>query len=171
MILCPVCEHPQAHGSECEVCGRPIPERSAADVFVPAAEGLEPTAHPPIDTGTERLADVEPTRFAAAAFVAAAGPDVESTRAAPVNVEVSLAPDVEQTAERAPGAPTPAPAIAVCRYCRTPATPGERFCAGCGMSVPAFGSGAGGASSPAPRICGCGAAVRGSRCPSCGARE
>ena len=25
MITCPVCEHPQAQGTECDICGRPFP--------------------------------------------------------------------------------------------------------------------------------------------------
>jgi hypothetical protein len=176
MIVCPVCEHPQAQGTECEVCGKrlaPGPAEPAA--ALPRVPDLEPTAHAPGGAPSERLADLEPTGHAGAQAVALdAVPDLEATRAAPVDVATAPIPDVEPTRTSIPGdAPTAVPAVIACRYCRTPAAPGERICGRCGMRLPAFGSAAAqraGGGEPAARLCSCGAPVRGALCPSCGAR-
>lgn len=173
MIVCPVCEHQQPQGAECEVCGKKILHGAAAIPQVPPIEGLEATRHAEVDAGEERLAGIELTRHDAIGEVAPdVTPGMEETRAAPVDVTVAPVPDVERTAEAIPGdARTAPPAFVVCRYCRTTAMPGERLCARCGMRLPAFEAAA------APevaeglvRYCGCGAKVEGSRCRSCGAR-
>jgi hypothetical protein len=174
MIVCPVCEHAQDRGAECEVCGKRLAPPSGADPSEPRVEGLEPTVRPPVDAAASALPELEPTRHAAVA--AAAGddrvPDLEATSAAPVDVDAAPAPDVERTAAEIPGdAPTALPALAVCRYCRTPAAPDERICARCGMRLPVLARG------PAPEAadegwrCSCGTAARGSLCPTCGARR
>ncbi len=173
MIVCPVCEHPQPQGAECEVCGkRLVAGPSAADLAIPAVEGLEPTHLPSSDAlpAGERIAGLEPTLHAAAAHVDDAMRDLEATRAAPVDVDVDPTPDLERTVNGIPGdAPTALPALPVCRYCRTPAMPGDRICFRCGMRLPVLGSAAEEAP-PAIRRCSCGTAVRGSLCPTCGAR-
>lgn len=173
MIVCPVCENRQAQGAECEVCGKKILQGPAAIPFVPPIEGLEPTRHADVDAGSERVAEIERTRYDEIGEVAPeTTPGLEETRAAPVDVEVAPAPDVERTAEGIPGdAPTALPAFVVCRYCRTTAMPGERICARCGMRLPTLGAGpAGDAPDETQRLCSCGAMVRGDRCSSCGAR-
>jgi hypothetical protein len=180
MIVCPVCEHPQAQGAECEVCGkRLVAGPSAADLAIPTVEGLEPTLLSPVDAPADRVPELEPTLLHTAAATAAAAaldvtPDLEATRAPPVDVQVSPVPDVERTAMEIPGdAPTAVPAFATCRYCRTPAMPGERICSRCGMRVPFIGGPAIDAGNPeAARICTCGTTIRAgaSLCPSCGAR-
>jgi hypothetical protein len=181
MIVCPVCEHPQAQGAECEVCGkRLVAGVSAADLAIPAVEGLEPTRVAPVEAPAERVLELEPTFLDVAGVAAAAPaldvtPDLEATRAAPVDVDVAPAPDVERTAMAIPDdAPTAVPAFATCRYCRTPAMPGERICSRCGMRLPVVAVAAAGAGD-APvvlRTCTCGATVRpdASLCPACGAR-
>jgi hypothetical protein len=181
MIVCPVCEHQQAQGAECEVCGkRLVAGVSAADLAIPAVEGLEPTLHAPAGAGGggELVAELEPTLHdpaaARAPVPADPTPDMEATRTAPVDVAVELTPDLERTAAQLPDdAPTALPAFATCRYCRTPAMPGERLCSRCGMRLPVV-AGASGPAAVAPvAICSCGMVLRegASLCPSCGARH
>jgi hypothetical protein len=173
MMICPVCEHAQIQGAECDVCGRRLAAPSVADPSQPRVDGLEPTGHPGVDAAVAILPELEPTRHGPAASAEDRVPDLEETRAAPVDVDVAPAPDVEHTAAEIPGdAPTALPAVAVCRYCRTPAAPGERMCARCGMRLPAPATG------PAPADdgeggwrCSCGTLARGSLCPGCGARR
>ncbi len=56
VITCPLCQHQQARGLECDVCGRPFPEHLVAEVGqealpVEPMPGLETTAvAPPEDT-------------------------------------------------------------------------------------------------------------------------
>lgn len=177
MIVCPVCEHQQPQGAECDVCGkRLVPGVSEADLGIPQVEGLEPTLRAPVDAPAERVAELEPTRqdSGAVAFAPDPTPDLEATRAAPVDVEVDPTPDVERiTSETSGDAPTALPAFATCRYCRTPAMPGERICGRCGMRLPVVSEGAGAAeAAEALPICTCGAPIRpgASLCPACGAR-
>jgi hypothetical protein len=171
MIVCPVCEHAQAQGAECDVCGKKLLHGAAAIPLVPPVEGLEPTRHADVDAPEERLGELEPTLHAAGADAPLElVPGVEETRAAPVDVAVETTPDVERIGDEIPAdAPTEVPLLVTCRYCRTQATAGDRVCGRCGMRLPVFEAG------PAPeeapvRRCSCGAAVRGSLCPACGAR-
>jgi hypothetical protein len=176
MIVCPVCEHQQAQGAECEVCGKRLAAGpSAADLAVPPVEGLEPTGHAPIDVAAEHVVELEPTLHAAAADAAPdPTPDLEATCTAPVDVEVAPTPDVERTAAAPDDLPTVLPAFVTCRYCRTPAMPGERLCARCGMRLPVVTEGAPGPAAAAEvHLCTCGAPLRPgvTLCPSCGARQ
>lgn len=171
MTVCPVCEHPQPQGPECEVCGKRLVKGPTGADLVSPVDGLEPTSHPPADTGAERLAELEPTRHAAAAPADDRTPELEATRAAPVDVDAEPAPDVEPTAAGIPGdLPTVLPAVLSCRYCRTPAVSGERLCTRCGMRLPLPGGVREEAAAAAGRRCSCGTLVRGSLCPTCGAR-
>ena len=80
---------------------------------------LEPTLAAPTDAPEERT------------------PDLEATRAAPIDVDAPPMADVERIEAPIPGdAPTALPIAPVCRYCRTPAVPGERLCSRCGMRLP-----------------------------------
>jgi hypothetical protein len=172
MIVCPVCEHAQAQGTECEVCGKRLSRGpSAADLALPPVPDLEPTSHAPIDAPEQRLPELEATRHAAAAAVAAETvPGMEATRAVPVDVDAEPVPDLERASAPIPGdSPTAIPAIAVCRYCRTPAAPEERICGRCGMRLPVVVRAADEAAT-AVRVCTCGTPVGGALCPSCGAR-
>ncbi len=173
MIVCPVCEHSQAEGAECEVCGKRLVEGPAGIPVVPPIEGLEPTSAGDVDAPVERVGELEPTALAA-------GPDapvepvlLEATRMAPVEVAVEATPDVERIGDAIPDdAATEVPLFVTCRYCRTEAMPGERVCARCGMRLPDFGGPAAAGREPEQRVCGCGAIVRGTgMCPSCGARR
>jgi hypothetical protein len=178
MIVCPVCEHPQPSGADCEVCGkRLVAGLSEEDLAIPAVEGLEPTLHAAAGEAADggRLPDLEPTPHEPGAAVAEdRTPDLEETRAAPVDVDVAPVPDVERTAaEPADDAPAALPAFPTCRYCRTPAMPGERICGRCGMRLPVAAATEERRDEPALAICSCGAPLRAgaSLCPRCGARR
>jgi hypothetical protein len=134
-------------------------------------EGLEPTGHAAVQAPPAILPELEPTRHAPAAPADDRTPDIEPTRAPPVDVEVAPAADLERTAAEIPGdAATPLPAVVTCRYCRTPAAPGERLCARCGMRLPGVRTEPPAPAGEAGWRCTCGTLVRGSLCPSCGAR-
>ncbi len=175
MIVCPVCEHPQAQGANCDVCGkRLVAGLSAADLAIPPVDGLEPTLHMPADALEERMPDLEPTiRGAGGGFVDDPTPDLEATASAPVDVDAPPVPDLERTDQEIPGdAPTAIPEVVVCRYCRTPAAPGERLCARCGVRLPLVAAAPLGDDPAQLRVCSCGTTVRpdAALCPSCGAR-
>lgn len=174
MIVCPVCEHRQEQGAECGVCGKKLLHGAAAVPYVPLVEGLEPTGHGAVDAGSERMGEIEATRFGDVGEVAFdSTPGIEETRAAPVDVSVEPIADVERTTAGIPGdAPTALPAFVVCRYCRTQGMPGERICSRCGMRLPFVESAAAaGGPEAEDRTCSCGAKVRGGRCGNCGARH
>ncbi len=175
MIVCPVCEHAQAAGGECEVCGWVLAAAGgrAAPPAVPV-EGLEPTAHERVGVRAEPFADLEPTLRPPADEVPGEAPDLDAGRAAPVDVDAPMLPDLERAADGVPeDGPTAIPTFTTCRYCRTPAMPGERLCARCGMRLPVVEEPRAAATAEVGlRRCGCGALVAGDRlCPSCGARR
>jgi hypothetical protein len=178
MIVCPVCEHQQEAGSECETCGRRLEEGRGTDAPVAPIEGLEFTA---LDgaaaaeaaTG-EPMIELEVTRFEPAEepLLAEIVEDLEQTRVEPVEVTDDPTPDVERVLAGLPDdGPTRLPVVFTCRYCRTAAGPGERVCGRCGMKLelPAVATSAAGTGGP--RLCSCGTPVTRSRCPACGARN
>ncbi len=172
MIVCPVCEHQQAQGAECEVCGKKLLHGAAAIPPVAPLEGFEPTGRPGVDAPPARMAELDPTHHAPARHVDDRVPDVDRGRADPVDPDVALLPDIDRgEVAGIPGdAPTAVPAFIVCRYCRNPAMPGERICSHCGMRLPVYEEDA---AKPelAARLCSCGTPVRGAVCPNCGARR
>ncbi len=171
MIVCPVCEHPQAQGGECEVCGKRLVEGPAGIPAVAPLDDLEPTRVADAPTGVARLRELEPTAYAQGADAPLEAVLVEATRVAPVDVAVEPAPDLERIGDGIPDdGPTEVPLFVTCRYCRAEAMPGERVCGRCGMRLPDFGTPSS-EDEPAARLCGCGATVRGGACPSCGARR
>jgi hypothetical protein len=171
MIVCPVCEHQQAQGGECDMCGKRLSDGLATVPAVAAMEGLERTRLDDVDAPVERLDELEPTALRRGADAAPEPVPLEATRAEPVEVTVEPTPDLERIEDGIPDdAPTEVPLFVTCRYCRTEAMPGERVCARCGMRLPDYGGPPPTAEVPA-RQCGCGATVRGALCPACGARE
>lgn len=171
MIVCPVCEHAQAAGADCDVCGKKLVHGPAGIPPVAPIDGLEVTRHGAVAAEAERLPDLEPTAYGAAGEAPPDPVALEPTRAAAVDVAVEPTPDVERIEDGLPDdARTEVPLFVTCRYCRTEAMPGERMCARCGMALPDFG-GPGALPEALPRICSCGAPVRGSLCPACGARR
>ncbi len=178
MIVCPVCEHQQVQGADCEVCGKRLLTGAAAVAAMPPdpVDGLEPTRHAASDAGDVSPVELEPTLHAAAGPVAGdRTPDLEATCTVPVDVSVDETPDLERTASEIPGdAPTVLPAMPICRYCRTPAMPGERLCSRCGMrlAIPSQTRAQEAAAAAAVRHCSCGSVARvdAPLCPTCGAR-
>jgi hypothetical protein len=180
MIVCPVCEHPQAQGFECEVCGRPLASvREVADA-IPALEGLELTQQPgalgavPI----EALPDLERTgNDGASVGAVAAMQDLEPWSDSPAEVVVQSIPELEthRLADPSAGERTAPPTGAVtCRYCRNVQAQGA-ICDRCGMRlarhpVPAAGAAQAARRDEAPRVRhGCGARTEAGRpCSSCG---
>lgn len=179
MIACPVCEHQQAAGSECEVCGRHLAEGRGTDAPVAPLEGLELTSLDPSGAAALPAAPIEGlevTSFEPAEepLLAELVPDLEQTRAEPVEVVPEAVPDVERLEAALPDdLPTLLPLVVVCRYCRTEAGPGERICGRCGMRlpVPPPSAAAQGGLAGEPRRCSCGVPVTRSVCPACGARN
>ena len=71
MIICPVCEHPQAQGDECDQCGKRLVRPRPAPAAVAPMPELELTPHAggKAPVAVERVADLEPTRTAPAGNV------------------------------------------------------------------------------------------------------
>jgi hypothetical protein len=140
MVICPVCEHAQAAGDACDVCGRALGAQGARALPLDPVEGLEPTLHGDVGAvAAELIADLEPTRAAPAADAPAGpAPWLEDTHHLPVDLAAADAPvDVEPTLH--PAAPSEPPrdpfSPELCRYCRTPAPIGAVFCDRCGMKL------------------------------------
>ena len=140
MIICPVCEHTQAQGDECENCGKKlqVPKAAAAAVVATLPE-LEQTQHLGGRVAVEApiLAELDHTRQQA-------GPDLppqvvqdmENTRAAPIDkVSVEAVPEMETGRAVDDGVRTAAPTGPVtCRYCRNVQAEGM-VCDKCGMRL------------------------------------
>lgn len=181
MIVCPVCEHPQAQGTSCDNCGKQlVAAQPVAVVAAPMAE-LELTQHadgaPAIPVQT--MADLEVTRLRTGPDLPAqAFAELERHQTAPVAaLPLEAVPELDRGREQDDGVRTAAPVGAVpCRYCRHVQASGL-FCDSCGMRLPkvpapaASAKGAAASDGPLLVICGCGAkAFPGTRCGSCGAK-
>ncbi len=149
---------------------------------IPPLDGLEPTLLPGAAGGAEPvLAEwVEPTGFAGAEGAEAVPvPDIEPTRLAgsepPSSLEMlpegGAAPDwFDPTPVGVPDVEPAEPAPLVCRYCRTPANPGQVMCNRCGMRLPVWRSPE--AEVQPTELCtDCGTPVQGTICKACGARR
>jgi hypothetical protein len=172
MPVCPVCEHVQSAGVECDVCGKEFPATGPGAADVAPLEGLEPTLHGAERDLGERLAELEPTHAVPPATVPASPVDgLEPTGHAPAgDVAIELVGELEPTAAAAFEASAPAEGPVVCRYCRTAAHADERLCLRCGMRLPRAPRGQ--AAAAALRRCSdCGNAAPGAVCPACGARQ
>jgi hypothetical protein len=172
--ICPLCEHVQVGGAECEVCGRLLGAAVAGPAEVATLPELVPTA---LTAGAEAagapLELLETTAFAwPSAPAAERMADLEGTLAAPVEVTDDRTPDIEATRLTPVDDAVELLALGVtCRYCQAEALPGEVLCVRCGVRLPVplapeLSSAAGQAA-----LCSCGAPVRGSICPQCGARR
>jgi hypothetical protein len=141
MIICPVCDHVQSEGEECEGCGKRFPGLTniPAPAVAPLPE-LELTHHAggrvPVDAPA--LPELDLTRLRSGPDLPAqAVPDLELTRSGATG-EVPVAPMTDLDTGRAQddGVRTAAPVGAVtCRYCRHVQAEGL-LCDGCGMRLP-----------------------------------
>lgn len=140
MIICPVCDHVQPQGTECDVCGRAFPAQAAAPVPVAPLPELELTPHSggraPVEAPA--LPELDLTRLKAGPDLPAqVVQDLELTRAADAGA-VPVAPMLDLDTGRAEddGVRTAAPTgSVVCRYCRNVQAQGL-LCDHCGMRLP-----------------------------------
>lgn len=159
MIVCPLCEHQQAQGTECDGCGKVLVSGGAAKVEVSPLPELELSR---VRAGP----DLPAVRL----------PDLEATGAPGVGpVPVQPLPELEAGRAPADGTRTAAPVGPVtCRYCRNVQAEGA-VCERCGMRLPKLAAPVE-ARGPAPkgeavwtRCRKCGAPAKGGeRCGDCG---
>ncbi|HYI00051.1 hypothetical protein [Hyalangium sp.] len=141
MIICPVCEHPQAQGDECDNCGKKLQvAKIAAAVAVPTLAELEQTHHMGgrVAVDAPVMAELDHTRQQAGPDLPAQSvQDLEVTRMAPVDkVSVEAVPELDTGRAVDDGVRTAAPTGAVvCRYCRNVQAEGM-VCDKCGMRLP-----------------------------------
>jgi hypothetical protein len=176
MIVCPVCEHPQETGSECELCGKRFAAGTVPIAYVPPMEGLEPTLHADAENLfdlVETIPDLEPTSAAPVDAPEVRTQDVEPTSAAPVQDESVAIPDIERIQDDIPvDAPTVLPLAPVCRYCRTPSVPGEKLCSRCGMQLAVIDPNLIPSGAEGITLCSnCGSVSTREVCPACGSRR
>jgi hypothetical protein len=140
MIICPMCEHQQAQGIECEVCGKKLAAAAPVAVAVTTLPELEGTqlvgGRAPVAVAA--IADLEMTRQAPVQAVAVQQvAELDTGRSAAAgNVVVSPIQDMDTGRAASDGARTALPTgPLVCRYCRTPQASGL-ICDRCGMRLP-----------------------------------
>ncbi len=140
-MICPVCEHNQDFGVECEVCGKElggIGDLGPPPITLETLEGLEATLQAPQgDVPVEKMGELEVTRFAAVNVTAEVTPDVEYTGRAPVG-DVPIEQVADMSEDRVPddGQRTAfATGPVTCRYCRNVQATGS-LCERCGMKLP-----------------------------------
>jgi len=139
MIICPMCEHQQAQGIECEVCGKKLSVAAPVAVAVVPLPEMELTQLPggraPVPVAA--IADLELTRQQAVGAVAVQPvSDLDTGRSAPVgNIVSAPVQDLDSGRALSDGHRTAAPTgPAICRYCRTPQESGL-VCDRCGMRL------------------------------------
>ncbi|MFO0599454.1 MAG: hypothetical protein U0228_29380 [Myxococcaceae bacterium] len=141
-MKCPVCEHEQAFGVECDVCGKALgglDDLGPPPVMLERLEGLEQTLSTDVgEVAVERVGELEVTRFAEVAAVPNdVTPDLQPT-AGPAVGDVPVERMQDMAVDRVPddGSRTPLPAGPVtCRYCRNVQASGS-ICDRCGMRLP-----------------------------------
>lgn len=143
-MICPVCEHSQELGVECEVCGKDLAGLGglgSPPVRAERLEGLELTAPEPVgEISVEPIQGLDITPHAAvdveAVKVEVRLDELESTLRAPVG-EVPVEALADLSVDRVPddGQRTPPPGGPItCRYCRNVQAVGS-FCERCGMKL------------------------------------
>ena len=151
MVVCPVCEHAQASGDDCEVCGKRLAPAGSGGAEVPPLEDLEPTLRDGVGTlRVERMEGIEPTArdFEDSLDVPIdSEPWIERAMHDPVEPEPGDPVDVEPTPHAGTGGEPAGEfdpfAPPTCRYCRTLGAPGELFCERCGMKLDIYRPGPG----------------------------
>lgn len=142
MIVCPVCEHQQVQGFECDNCGRALKVTKAPDLPAVRLPDLEVTRLEGADAPVPQavMPDLERTQLRAGPDLPTAPVvDLERTQATPVHVSVQRMGELEgHLAERGPATPVaPVTAGTTCRYCRNVQLEGA-VCDRCGMRLPRY---------------------------------
>jgi hypothetical protein len=177
MIVCPLCEHPQAQGTTCEQCGQQWGTPASAVPAAPPIPELESTAWStePVPVGVERMPELELTAFRPTGAASSESvPDLERTRAEPVQAApAEPVPHMETGRAEDDGVRTAAPGDSLtCRYCRT-VQRAQALCERCGMRLPRVSVAKGPVQAASEgvwtRCRKCGARARaGGPCSSCG---
>lgn len=181
-MKCPVCEHEQAFGVECDLCGKVlggIGDLGPPPVTVERVEGLEATMRERLgDVPVDLVGELEVTRYEAVTVAPDATPDVEHNQLGAVG-DVPVERMAEMAVDRVPddGQRTAldAEGPVTCRYCRHVQASGA-LCDRCGMKLPVVaappaivGTLVGGDVDLKVRCRACGALARaGQRCGDCG---
>ncbi|MBJ6762860.1 hypothetical protein JGU66_19020 [Myxococcaceae bacterium JPH2] len=141
MIICPVCDHVQPQGDECETCGKRFPVVNLTEAPpVQTLPELELTHHANgrVTVETAPLPELDLTRLRSGPDLPAmVVPDLELTRTGDTGA-VPVAPMTDLDTGRAEddGVRTAAPVGAVvCRYCKHVQSEGL-LCDRCGMRLP-----------------------------------
>jgi hypothetical protein len=143
MTVCPVCEHQQELGFECEVCGKdlsgPLAGLGPPPVAIQRVEGLEQTVGERVgDVGVQHINELELNAMPKAPDAPTGGTtDLELSQFAPTGA-IPIEKVADLTVDRAPddGVRTAAPSGQVtCRYCKN-ISPAGTVCAHCGMRLP-----------------------------------
>jgi ribosomal protein L32 len=159
MFVCPLCEHSQPQGTECDGCGKQLSASPAVVVAPGLLADLEPTAlmGRDADALVTPAPDIERHLALPAAVRVERTADLDPTAFAAVAVATELVPDIEPTRFRSEGPPTSLPAARACRYCGNQQETGA-LCDRCGMRIPSLRI----ARTAAPRQ------LDAHPCPSCG---
>jgi len=139
MITCPVCEHQQQSGAECENCGKQFSTR-APPVEVQRLPELEQTliVDPRLRVDAAPMAELEATRLRGGPDLPAQQvPELEMTSMASAgNVAVEKLPELDLARAEDDGVRTAAPTGPLtCRYCHNVQAEGL-VCEKCGMRLP-----------------------------------
>lgn len=140
-MICPVCEHAQDFGVECEVCGKDLGGLEGLGpppVREERVEGLEITVPDRLgEVPVEKMGELEVTHFASVNVARDETPDMEFTGMAPVG-DVAIEKVADMSEDRVPddGQRTAyADGPVTCRYCRNVQATGS-LCDRCGMKLP-----------------------------------
>jgi hypothetical protein len=143
VTVCPVCEHAQEVGFECEVCGKdlsgPLEGLGPPPISIEAVPEFEVTTYAPVgDVPTEGFGDLEANAFAKTADAPVnSTPDLETSALPPAGeVAVDRVPDISEDRVADDGQRTAALSGQVtCRYCKN-VQPLGTVCDRCGMKLP-----------------------------------
>lgn len=180
MIVCPVCEHQQVAGYECDVCGKDLgASLGGSDLIAPPAPEvprLPELELPPNaavgEVAVQRMPELELNATLGLANVPTpAMPDLDTARAPAVAVPVERLADLAQDRAEFVGQKAQAPGASLqCRYCGTVQAQGA-ICDRCGMRLPRAAAGLAEDKLPAElvrcKFCGS-PGHAGHRCKECG---
>ena len=145
MTVCPVCEHQQQVGLECEVCGKDLSAQAGLTglpppppVAVEKVPDLQVTVPDRVgDVAVERFSELEQNAFGKVQIAPELTPDLETSSLPPVGeVQVDRVADLSEDRAADDGVRTAAPSgQVVCRYCKNVQQSGT-LCERCGMKLP-----------------------------------